>query len=334
MATRQGLQAKSFDLAADSYRDAVGGGISGDSVRRITQGWGAQVEEQRAAEAEKAGAPAQRGESPPVRRLPISQPVGERGNLSTDGMMLLIRGEGWKEVKLTCVSTVTVKAATQREVREGGGSRREQDPLVKLSEHSYQAGLWDADTMGERQYAEGLRRGLDQCPRLSSVNDGALWIERITQTNFAEAVQIVDWPHAEERLWAVGNAVWGEGSDRARAWVAPLLDQLWVGQGEAVLKALQGLDLTAEPYPDEVRQAPGYFEHNLPRMRYDEYRAQGYPLGSGTVESAASTVVHHRLKRPGRGWGRASGQAMLAGLSELNSARFDDVWQATLPESA
>ena len=36
------------------------------------------------------------------------------------------------------------------------------------------------------------------------------------------------------------------------------------------------------------------------------------PLGSGMVESAANTVVHHRLKRPGRGWTRDQAQAMLA----------------------
>jgi len=52
-----------------------------------------------------------------------------------------------------------------------------------------------------------------------------------------------------------------------------------------------------------------------------------YPIGSGTVESAANTVVHHRLRRPGRGWTRTHGQAMLAGLSELHSGRFEHAWR-------
>ncbi len=42
------------------------------------------------------------------------------------------------------------------------------------------------------QYAEGLRRGLDHCPKRSSVNDGALWIKRITDLNFPGVPQIVD----------------------------------------------------------------------------------------------------------------------------------------------
>jgi len=36
-------------------------------------------------------------------------------------------------------------------------------------------------------------------------------------------------------------------------------------------------------------------------------------IGSGTVESAANTVIHHRLKRPGRGWTRDNAQAMRTG---------------------
>ena len=65
-------------------------------------------------------------------------------------------------------------------------------------------------------------------------------------------------------------------------------------------------------------------------MRYDEFRAAGYPIGSGTVESGINSVVHHRMKRPGRGWVSSNGQAMLAGLSELHSGRFDQAWKATL----
>ena len=51
VATRLGLQSKSFDLAATAFGDAVGRGISGDSVARLTEGWGQAVEAQRNQEA-------------------------------------------------------------------------------------------------------------------------------------------------------------------------------------------------------------------------------------------------------------------------------------------
>ena len=352
MAARQGLQARSFDLAAVAYSDAVGGAISGDSVARVTEGWGQAVDGHRAAEAERANRPAQTGERPCDRRLAEVDPIVGQANLSTDGTMVRIRGEGWKEARLTAISAVQIKASENPpgEALCAGGvrpaengaeqaprrqpSRRDGDLRVHLSRHSYQAGLWDVETMGQHQYAEGLRRGIDHCQRLSSVNDGAPWIERITSTNFPGIPQIVDWPHASGRVWLVANTVFGDQTPEAKQWAEGQLDRLWEGQVADVVLTLEGLNLDQERWPDGVRQAPGYFRSNQERMRYDVFRAQGYPIGSGTAESSAQTMVHHRMRRPGRGWQRGKGHAMLAGLSELHSGRFERAWQATAPQAS
>ena len=333
MATRQGLRAKSFDLAAEAYTDAVGGAMSSDSLQRITEGWGQQIDQQRQAAAERANAPAQVGESPRERRIAEEKPIEGPANISTDGGMILVRGEGWKEVKMTVISEVEVQAAGERAVQASRPSRRKGDPLVKLTGHSYQAGLWDADTMALHQYTEGLRRGIDHCQRLSSANDGALWIGRITDLNFPQAVQIVDWSHGKGRLWKVSKAVLGEQTAQGKQWVEQQLDHLWNGHVDQVVKTLEGMNLAQGSWPDEVRQAPGYFKSNQPRMCYARFRAEGYPIGSGTVESGINTVVHHRMKRPGRGWQRDNAQAMLAGLGELHSGRFDRAWRSTLPSA-
>ena len=324
VATRLGLQAQAFDLAAAGFRDAVGRDISGDSVARLTADWGRRVAEQRTAEAERANQPGRRGERLTQRRLTEVAPITTQANISTDGAMLLVRQEGWKEVKIVAISQVQVQPASARTAAQP--SRRDADPLVTLSQHSYQAGLWDADTMALYQYAEGLRRGLDYCPKRSSVNDGALWIKRITDTNFPGVPQIVDWSHAAGHLWAVANAVYGEQTATAQQWVEQQLDRLWSGQVAQVVEILDQLDLPQPRWPDVVQEAPNYFRSNQDRMRYDYFRTQSYPIGSGTVESAANSVVHHRLRRPGRGWRRDRGQAMLAGLCELHSGRFEYAW--------
>jgi hypothetical protein len=331
VATRLGLQAKSFHLAAEAFGDAVGRSMSADSLASITEDWGRRIGAQRTAEAEAASQPAQRGERHDQRRVAEVQAISGQANLSTDGAMLLVRGEGWKEVKVVAVSEVQVRPAAARQ--NAPPSRRDDDPLVELSRHSYQAGLWDADTMAQYQYAEGLRRGIDLCRKLSSVNDGALWIKRITATNFSQAQQIVDWRHASDHLWAVANAVCGEHTTHAKHWTHEHLDLLWNGQVAAVVTTLDSMDLQHERWPALVREAPDYFRSNQERMRYDVFRQQALPIGSGTVENAANTVVHHRLKRPGRGWQRDNGQAMLAGLSELHSDRFDLAWRLTFSRS-
>jgi hypothetical protein len=331
VATRLGLQSKSFDLAAVAFGDAIGRNMSADSLAGITEDWGQRIAAQRTVEAEGANQPAQRGERHDQRRVAEVQAISGQANLSTDGAMLLVRDEGWKEVKIVAVSKVQARASEARQ--SAPSSRRADDPLVELKQHSYQAGLWDADTMAKYQYAEGLRRRIDHCDKLSSVNDGARWIKRITSTNFSHATQIVDWRHASDHLWAVANAVCGEHSPQAKQWTEEHLDLLWMGQVAEVVTTLDRMDLERERWPDLVREAPDYFRSNQERMRYDLFRKQALPIGSGTVESAANTVVHHRLKRPGRGWERKNGQAMLAALSELHSGRFDHAWQMTFSRS-
>lgn len=296
-------------------------------MRRITQGFGQRLVKRKESEAAEASAIAERDESPEDRRVEVKDPIQGRGNLSSDGTLVRIRDEGWKEVKLATFSQVEVlgpedklRRAAQRK------GKRAYEEVVRLSAHSYCAGLWNADTFEQYQYAEGLRRGLDQVERLSSVNDGAPWIERTTFTNFPEARQVIDWNHALERLWAVAHAVYGEGTP-AQEWVDQQEEALWRGAVERVIESLDALDLDRPGYPDEVKQAPGYFRHNRDRMRYDLFRALECPIGSGTVESGAKNVVKHRLRRPGRGWSRPCGQSMLAALSELHSERLDWAWQ-------
>ena len=320
MAAEQGLKSPSFDNAAASFTRAVGMAISADSVRRITEGWGERVAEVRAVEVEKVFAPAKEvlpDEAPVIEPL---QPVGERGNISTDGHMILVRGEGWKEVKLSVLSAVDVHPAEERPASE---SRRAQDPWVRLYGHSCQAGLWDADTLGRYQYCEGLRRGLEDCQQLSSVNDAAAWIERVTAENFPQAIRIVDWSHATTHLWQVAHAAFGEGTPRSQEWAMMQEEVLWQGRAGDVAQAIGALSSTAH----EVAAGQGYFLAHQEQMHYDQYRAAGYPIGSGTVESGGKNYVQRRMKRPGRGWNRHFAQAMLALLSEMHSNRFDYAWE-------
>ena len=198
--------------------------------------------------------------------------------------------------------------------------------VVRLREHSYCAGLWDADTFGRYQYLEGLRRGFDRLKKASSANDGARWIARITDTNFPHAQQILDWTHATEHLWAVGKAVFGETTPEAFQWVKQRKAELWEGNVEAVIAALKALDLEQAGYPEGVRQGPGYFAARIEELRYADFREAGYPIGSGTVESAARNVVQPRMRRPGRGWNRANAAAMLTALAEFHSNRWDSPW--------
>ena len=105
-------------------------------------------------------------------------PIKEQANISTDGGMVLLREEGWKEFKMSVFSEVQVKAV------KPSLAEAHPDPRLTLLRHSYQVGLWTADQMGQHQDLEGARRQVERCARLGSANDGAVWINRITTANY------------------------------------------------------------------------------------------------------------------------------------------------------
>lgn len=324
VAVRQGLQGRSFELAAESFSDATGCAMSDESMRQVTQGWGKAVDEKR--EQEAAGV-----FDPNLKQTVEVQsafPIEKQASISTDGGMVHVRGEGWKEVKMVTISAVRPKKETEKGAHPDGRRYKPYEPQMMLEKHSYQAGLWDADKMGQHQYLEGMRRQVNACAKVSSTNDGARWIKRITAENFPQATQIVDWFHAAEKMWHIGKQTIADKQERAD-WVTGRLDDLWMGRLSTVNAALEKVDTSRAIDPEDIELSIGYFWRQENRMKYHQYRIVGYPIGSGSVESGINNVVHHRMKRQGRGWQRENVNPMLAALGELHSDRFERAWAAT-----
>lgn len=298
--------------------------MSKEGMRKVTQGWGKAVDEKREKEAEAIFELNQK----PEQVVEITEAIQTQASISTDGGMVHVRQEGWKEVKLVTISTVRPKKETEKGSQPDGRRYKPYEPQMMLEKHSYQTGLWVADEMGRHQYLEGLRRAIPTCSKVSWPNDAAQWINRITEENFPQATQIVDWFHATEKMWYIAKQTMADKQDRIE-WVEKRLDDLWMGRLPEVNSALAKVDAAKALDSDEVEMSIGYFQRQQNRMKYHQYRIVGYPIGSGSVESGINNVVHHRMKRQGRGWRRRNVNPMLAALSELHSGRFDKVWAAT-----
>ena len=61
-------------------------------------------------------------------------------------------------------------------------------------------------------------------------------------------------------------------------------------------------------------------------MDYPLFQAQGWPIGSGMVESGNKLVVHARLKGPGMHWAEEHVNPMLALRNILCSDRWQEDW--------
>jgi hypothetical protein len=204
--------------------------------------------------------------------------------------------EDWRDMKVGCWYQAEAVPLSRRSSRQRRKAQRE-GTVFRTTHHQYYCDIAHVDLFGKLVWATGCQVSADLVAELVFVCDGAAWIWDVVEQYYPNAVQIVDWYHAEDRLKRVADASFASPAQR-QAWLAPVVDSLWQGQVEEVIFACNRL---ASKH-DEARQAVTYFSNNRQRMRYDVFRAQGYLLGSGTIESGCKQIVTQRLKRAGAQW--------------------------------
>jgi hypothetical protein len=163
-------------------------------------------------------------------------------------------------------------------------------------------------------YTELMLRNLGQDRPVICLLDGerALW--EAQKVYFPEAVGILDVFHVLERLWAVAHCFHKEGSDGAKQFVEHRLRDLLQGRVSYVVSGLKHRLRTEKlsgPRRQVVRSAVEYLENNRDHLRYDEYLAAGYPIGSGVAEGACRHLVKDRMEQTGMRWTVEGAQAML-----------------------
>ena len=76
---------------------------------------------------------------------------------------------------------------------------------------------------------------------------------------------------------------------------------------------------------EELLKEANYFKNNHKRMQYMETREDGFPIGSGMVESAAKQFKA-RFAGAGMRWSRAGLIRLLPVRTAILSKRFDQMW--------
>jgi hypothetical protein len=288
--------ATTFREAAELLQLLTGQAVHAETVRRITEAAGAAlVAEERAAAlvVETTQEPAQ-----PVAPAPGALVV------ETDGVMERYQ-DGWHEEKVKLAGgwvNGELQATSYTAARLDAGRF---GPLL-LSLAAHRGAL---ETVG---WTGGIRqRGLATLRSVVVLGDGARWIWDLAAEHFGERVEIVDWYHATEHVWAAARALEPEGTAVA-AWAAARLQELWAQGPAPVLAALRAARPPTGEAAEVLRRELGYFSGNRARMQYPVFRARGLPCGSGAVESAAKHVVQQRLKRAGCRWSLGGADALLA----------------------
>ena len=204
--------------------------------------------------------------------------------------------EDWRDMKVGCWYQAEAVSVSRQSARQRQKAQRE-GTVFRTTQHKYYCNIAHVDQFGKLLWATGCQATADLAAELVFVCDGAAWIWELVTQYYPKAVQIVDWYHAEDRLQRLADAVFPSPSQR-QPWLAQVVESLWQGQVEEVILACTRLASKHH----EARQAVTYFSNNGQRMRYDVFRAQGYLIGSGTIESGCKQIVTQRLKRSGAQW--------------------------------
>ena len=216
----------------------------------------------------------------------------------------------WREPKMVTIYTIDQRGRKQRE-----------------GEVIYDATLHSADEIFDLLILHLKRLGAAEADRLIIVGDGAPWIwnrtEKLREALGLEperVVEIIDWAHAIGKLTKPAEVGL---TDRARRqqWLKRMRRALKRGNVEQVVEALLALERHNDE-EDDIRKAVDYFREHQERMRYAQFRANGFPIGSGAVESGIRRIVNLRMKGAGIFWLPENAERLLLLRCQIKMGRW------------
>ena len=287
-----------FGQVAEEMRLLFGVSVSSDTVRRLTEQAGRlelAIEEDALTQLEDQ-AP-EEPEGPAVQQL------------SADGVMVHLVNGKWTEVRTTAIG----------EVGERGGK-----PHVGAI--SYFSRRCSADEFIRQATLPTYERGTRRARTVVAVMDGASWLQELIDEQCPAAVRIIDFAHVAGYLADAAHAALGTDTPEAKAWLDEWVPRLKTREPEEVVAALRVLPTSTDDAVRQKRTALRYLRSRRAQIRYAAFQQQGYPIGSGMVESGGKLVVEARLKGSGMRWKDQNISPLVALRGRLCSGEWEQVW--------
>jgi hypothetical protein len=305
--------------ATGSYQEAAllaqkwGVSISASAVHALTQRLGSRAER----------ATQQRLAKPPVESQP-QRAATAVGVLMLDGWQVRQRGEGWgkRTTRKPRVEWHEWKTGVYYRQEQSGRTAADRGMLAEKIVVGWQG---DPVEFGRRLHWEAMRAGLGQAKARLVVADGAPWIWNLAQDRWAGATEILDFYHASQHLWELGRALFANDEIKVAQWVEPRRHQLRHGKEAKLLAEISKMKAPLTEAGNVIRREQSYFAEHARRMNYRSIHRRGWPIGSGSVESACRNR-QCRFKRPGQTW-TALGMRNLGAITEArHNGHWNDLW--------
>ena len=229
--------------------------------------------------------------------------------LSSDGAYVSLLHGQWAEVRTLAIGTV-----------------EHAEEHVETTHLSYFSRMVDAATFGDLAEVECRRRGVTQAEKVCAVTDGAPWLQDLIDLHRPDAVRILDFPHAAQRVSDIVAALQQAGYALPPEILTRSLHILKHRGPRPLLRMLTKLQALALSVPD-LKEPVEYLRKREALMDYPRYQREGWPIGSGMVESANKTVMQARLKGAGMHWAPTHVNPMLALRNAICNDRWAEAWE-------
>jgi hypothetical protein len=265
----------------------------------------------------------------PRRKQEDEMPGGKR----------LKKGEKHGQKRMACVGGVYSVAPFRRTVEDVLNEilRKEQQQRRPQPQNKRLRAVLTREVDGEEVNAkevifDWLAKELqERDPRESrtvvAIMDGENKLRDLQELKIKRAIGILDIWHVTEYLYALAYCFYCDGSKEAEAFVETYLRKLLEGKVNRVIGGIRQMatkrDLSDSRW-NKVEDCLMYFAVRSEYMKYDEYLAAGYPIGSGVVEGACRHLVKDRMEQAGMRWRIAGAQAILG----LRAIYVNDDWDA------
>jgi hypothetical protein len=296
-----------FERAAQMLERLLGVQVSEPTIRRTTLRAGAVYEARQTTQSQLSD-----------QARPLAT-TSEKTVISADGAYVPLVGGQWAEVRTVAIGEVQDKSTAK-------GHKETQTQHL-----SYFSRMTDATTFGDLAHVEMQRRGVSQSKAVCAVTDGADWIQGFIDLHRHDALRILDFPHAAEHVSLLIEALQQEGVALPHDVLERSLHILKHRGPGLLLRWCDRLPETVREH-ETVQKQLNYLRKRASLMQYPVYQQQGWPIGSGMVESANKVLVQARLKGAGMHWEPTHVNPMLALRTAVCSERWDEAWQETLKE--
>jgi hypothetical protein len=292
-----------FDKAAHMMEEIVSVHTNEETIRRLTEQVGSWIEAAQTAEVETD-----------EELEPEDEQSPERCVISPDGAMISLVHKQWVETRTVAIGSPQEKLNAEGECE------------IHVGNLSYFSRLADASTFTRLASVEIRRRKVAQAREVCAVMDGADWCQMFADRHRPDAVRILDFPHAAEHITELLEAL-----VHAKMHFPPRM----LERSLHILKHRGPCSLLrmANRLKSELSQQKGVHEHldylhkRESLMQYPQFRRDGWPIGSGMVESAQKNVVEARLKGAGMHWQRKNVNPMLALRNAICNDRWQEMWR-------